>query len=908
MNTSFKYFCGYWGLMLFLFLAMTQPLWGQDTTAVRDTLQEQTIPEGRPGAQQGQQSVSQPEQEGQVNFQASDSLTFDFEKQRIATLFGSANVVHSSGELKAGKVAMNLDSSLVSANTQTPQDTLSQPVLIRDGDRVRSNRIDFNYKTEKGRFEVARVGVQDGNLIGTKVKNESPHVVYLEDAIYSTCQLDHPHYYIQAAKMKVVDEEEIFFERARLFILDIPYPLIFPFGYLPGKFDQKQSGLLEPTYAYQQRQSRGIGLQNFGWFQYFNDYLTGQASVDIFTSGSYYFNARSNYRIRDKLNGNIEIGYSKENSGLEPTDPNFTTNVQKSLSINHSQDFSPYANIDANINLRTQDYYQRNSYDPDERAETSTRSNLNYRYRHPEGDYNFNASIRHNQNFATNVTTLSGPEITFNPKRFTPFAGDQQGARQESKWYESLTINYQNNFSSDFEFQPTAGDSATVNWFEALLDPSKYREATDNNDHYKYGFRQQVDLRMNQLIPSQYLNVSASGDYTEYWYPTSTRKTFNPDSVRVEEEQVRGFTSAREFSTSLNFSTKLYGLMNLNIGNFQSVRHVLTPSISFSYSPNFQSDSWGYYRTVQTDTAATPGQEPPTRRYSIFENEVFRGPSGREQRSINFSLNNTFEAKKVERDSTGEKKEDIINLIDQLSLSSSYNFAADSLKLSNLNTSLRAKILPGLNIRANANFNFYDRNKQGARVDDFLIQTDNKPFELTSFSTSTSYSVKWGEGGFKANDKPYYPQQYNPLNQSIFHPVDPHFNRQPVRGFNSPLSFSIDFSYRWNLNPSPNADNTKSATINARNINLKLTPKWDFRTQIGYDLVAKELTPSQFSLNRNLHCWDLSFTMNPFGENQYYFFSLRVNAGRLQSIFQKLPGLNNLERSSSNSGRRPRGF
>ncbi|MEL7832976.1 putative LPS assembly protein LptD [Fodinibius sp. Rm-B-1B1-1] len=906
MNRSFKYFCIPWGLMLVLLLGLSQPIWAQDTTAVQDTLQERTIPEGRPGTQQSRQSASQPEQEGQVNFQANDSLTFDFENQRIATLYGDANVVHTSGELKAGKVAMNLDSSLVSAKTQTPQDTLSQPVLIRDDDRIRSNKIDFNYKTEKGRFEVARVGVQDGNLIGTKVKNESPHVVYLEDAIYSTCQLDHPHYYIQADRMKVVNEEEVFFERARLYILDIPYPLIFPFGYLPGKFEQKQSGLLEPTYAYQQRQTRGIGLQNFGWFQYFNDYLTGQASVDIFTSGSYYLDARTNYRIRNKLNGNIEIGYSRENSGLEPTDPDFSTNVQKKLSISHQQDFSPYSSFNTNINLRTKDFNQRNSYDPDERAETSTRSNLNYRYRHPEGTYNFDISINQNQNFATNVSSLSGPDMNFSLKRFSPFANEQTSG-QDSKWYETISVRYQNTFNSDYEFRPTAGDSANVNWFEALLDPTKYREATDNNEHYQYGFQQDVSLSMNQLIPSRYLNVSANGNYTEYWVPTTTRKFFNADSNRVEERQVRGFTTARDFNTGLNFSTTLYGLMNTKIGKIQSIRHTLRPAISFSYQPDFSSDFWGYYRTVQSDSARTDGSIP-TQKYSIFENEVFSGPGRGEQRSISFNLENIFEAKKIERDSTGEKKEEVIDIIQQFNLGTSYNFAADSLKLDDLKTSLRAPILPGLSIRANATFNFYDRDNQGNKIDDFLIKTDNKPFEMTSFSTSTSYSVQWGDGGFQANDKPYYPQSYNPLNQSIFHPIDPHFNRQPVQNFNSPLSFSIDFSYRWNLRSNPNTDNSTSATINARNINLKLTPKWDFRTQLGYDFVEGEMTPSQFSLSRNLHCWDLSFTMNPFGDNQYYFFSLRVNAGQLQSIFQKLPGLNNLERSSSNSGRRPTGF
>lgn len=909
MNMSFTYPGWPQWLLLVLFLGCTQALYAQDTTDVQDTARLGRGGGGRrpPTAQtqQGQGGAPQPKQEGQVNFQAKDSLTFDFKKDRIATLYGSASVNHSAGQLKAGKVAMNLDSNVVSADTETPQDTLSQPVLIRQDNRVRSKSIKFNYKTEQGRFEVARVNVQDGNLIGTRVKNTSPHVIYLKDAIYSTCQLDHPHYYIKADRMKIVDREKVFFQNARLFILDIPYPIVFPFGYLPGKFDKKQSGLLQPTYAYQDRQERGIGLQNVGWFQYFNDYLTGQISGDIFTSGSYYLNGQLNYKIRNQLNGDIQLGYSKNNSGLEPTDPNFTSTIQKSIRITHNQQFSPYANINASINLRTADYYKENSYDLSDRAKTSASSNINYHYRNPSDAYSLDLSINQNRDFINNRTRISGPTMDFRLQTFSPFSSNQAG-RQETKWYETISVGYSNSFDSNYEFNPIRGDSARIGWFDALLDPSKYRQATGNNKHYQYGFRQDANIRMNQVIPSQFLNVNIGGNYTEYWFPTTTRKTFNADSNEVVEHKVRGFTTARDFSANLNFQTTVYGLMNLKIGDIQSFRHVLKPNLQFTYSPNFRSDFWGYYRTVQSDTTLQSDGTVPTQRYSIFENEVYSGPTSREQRRLSFGLSNRFEAKRVHRDSTGEKKEEVIDLIDALDMNTSYNFAADSLKLDNLQTSIRASILPGLSIRANADFNFYERNAQGQRIDKFLIAESGKPLELTSFSTSTSYSFQWGDEGLKVNDKPHYPAHYNPLNQSIFHPVDPHFNDRPVQDFNSPFSFSVDFSYRWNLNP--NGKNRKSATINARNITMRLTPKWHFRTEIGYDFVRQKLTPSQFSLNRNLHCWDISFTMNPFGDNKYYFFSLKVNAGRLQSIFQKLPGLNNLQRSSSTTGRAPAGF
>lgn len=853
-----------------------------------------------PGGRPSQSGQSASGQEGQVDFQATDSLVFNFKEDRIATLYGSAKVNHQAGELTAGKVALNLDKHLISAATQTSQDTLSQPVLVRQNDRIRSESITFNYQTEKGRFEVARVKVNQGNLIGTKVKKTGPHTVFLEDAIYSTCDLDHPHYYIKADRMKVVDEEEVFFTKARLYILDIPYPLIFPFGYLPGKFDQKQSGLLQPTYVTQNQATRGIGVQNLGWFQYINDYITGQASVDIFTSGTFFLNTSTSYSNRGKYNGSVRIGYSRER-GLESTDPNFSINTQRRINLSHNQDFSPYANISANIDLRTADYFRRNSFDIDERAEVSTSSSISYRYRHPENLYNFSISTRQNQNFQRNETTISGPDANFSLKQISPFAGDKAGS-EESAWYENISIRYQNSFKSDYNFRPIARDSAQVNWFEALLDPGKYREATGNNDHYQYGFRQQASLNFGRLIPSRFINFSASGNYTEYWYPTSIRKTFNADSNRVETNQVRGFTTARDFSTGLSMSTTVYGLINKGIGNIEGFRHTLRPSLSFSYSPDFSSDFWGYYREVPTDTARNRIET-----YSIFEDEVFRGPPRGEQRALSLSISNVFEAKQVKRDSTGEKKEKTLRLIDQLNLSTSYNFAADSLRLSDLSTSLSTNFIPGINLRANATFNFYERDSFGNKIDEFLIENSKKPAELTNFSISASYSFNSRGGrGAPVNQTPYFPARYDPYNQSIFNEMDSNFNSRPVQELNSPFSVSFNFNYSWRLNP--RGDNSKSATLNAQNIQFQLTPKWSFSTRLGYDFIQQELTPSQFTLNRDLHCWNLSFTMNPFGDFQYYAFRLSVDSGQIQSIFQKLPVLKNLERSSSPSGRRPSGF
>lgn len=852
------------------------------------------IPQGA-GAEQAMQQGGQQEQAtgDVVNFQASDSLVFNFRNQRKGFLYGSASVEHESGTLEAGAIDLDLDMNQVEARTQTPEDTLSYPVLRQADKDLKSTRILFNYETEKGKFEVAEIEVDQGNLIGTNVKNISKTEVFVEDGIYSSCPPDHMTYYIKADRMKVVDEDEIFFTNARLYILDIPYPILFPFGYIPaGGIDQQQSGLLEPTYLFQDTGSRGLGLQNLGWFQYFNDNLVGETSVDLFTSGTFFSNSRLQYRKTDSYSGSITLGYSRE-QGLEPTDLNFSETVSKRLGITHDQDLSPYAKLSANINLNTSNYFQRNSLDIDERAQTSSSSRISYRYNHPEGNYNFSLTSNLNQQFNTNVARLSGPEMNFSVRQFAPFERDSPG-NTEQKWYERVTVNYSNNFKSNYNFRPTARDSASVNWFEALLDPAKYREATGDDQHIQYGFIQRAQVRAGQLIPSQYLNISANISYNEYWYPSTTRREFNEEENQVDEIKELGFASARDFNSSLSFSTTFYGISQLSVGNFEGLRHTVRPNISFNYRPDFSSGAWGFYEEVQTDTLGN------TREFSRFDREVFGGPPSGEQQSISFGVSNNLETKRVKRDSTGEVQSTNLRLIDNLSANSSYNFAADSLNFSQVSVSFSSRVLEGIRISASANYSVYARDDNGREINTFIWNDGNKFLQPLSYSLSASTSFRGGERGPRVQTPPYGP--YDPYNQHFFSPVDQFFNERPVQPINSTWSLGLDFSYRWNYRFGQDAN--KTATLNANNIQFNLTPKWSVSTRLGYDFIDKELTPAQFRLNREMICWNLSFQFNPFGDFQYYSFRLSLNSSQIQSLFQKLPGLNNLERSSS-GGRRP---
>ncbi len=827
-----------------------------------------------------------------VRFQSSDSLVFRLAGQRKAQLYGSASVKHEAGELNAGQISMNLNTNTVEAISETPDDTLSYPVLKRQQDEIKSTRILFNYQSQKGKFESAYVQVQDGNLIGSQVKNVNAEEVFIKDGIYSTCPTDHLYYYIKARKMKVVDQDEIFFSDARLYILDIPYPFIFPFGYVPADIQKTKSGLLTPTYVFNNTSTRGIGLQNLGWFQYFNDYLTGQASVDLFTSGTFFSNGRLNYRRTGSYDGRIEIGYSVE-QGLEPSDRDFSKTTNRRLAVVHNQQFSPYARVAASIDLRTSDYFLRNSFDIDDRSQQISNSKLGYNYQHPSGIFNFGINTQLAQNFTNNSTNLTGPNSTFSLRAISPFQQGVNNPQQKARFYEGLTFNYRNNFSSDFRYAPIDGDSATVSFFDALFDPSLYREATGNDNHYRYGFQQVGSIALNNLLGSQYLNASASLNFNEFWYPTRTRRTFDPATNTVIQERERGFFTAREFNTSISLNTTIFGISNRRIGAFKGFRHTIRPTISYAYRPDFSDPSFGFYEEVQTDTLGN------TRLFSLYDQEVFRGPGAGEQQVLNFRVQNVLETKQVKRDTTGEVRSRKLKLIDDFSFNGSYNFAADSLNLSQVSSNLSSTVVNGINFRARATFAFYERDSLGRQINTFLWENGGNVTQLQNLNVAVSTSFRGGRRGVQVTT-PVYRRQYDPYNQSFFNPVDPFFWDEPIVSRNDPWSLTLNFNYQWQyrFNQSPR----RSATLNANNITFNLTPLWSFSTRLGYDFIQKELTPTQFNLTRVMECWTLAFQINPFGDFQYYFFSLRVNSQQIQGLFQKLPILNNLERNSSPSG------
>lgn len=853
-----------------------------------------------PNPQLGQQRSTIEGIKPFLSFDARDSLILTLsDSTRIGTLFGQANANHEKGLLTAGQVSLYLHKDELEATPGADSTVEAIPLLRRPNDQqeLQSRRILFNVESGKGKFEAAEIQVQQGTLQGEAIKNISESVVFIEDGRYSTCPPNHMTYYIRANRLKVVDQEEIFFTNARLFVLDIPYPLPIPFGYIPAGPESRRSGLLQPTFVVQNSSRRGLGLQQVGWFQVFNEYLTGQLSGDVYTSGTYFLQGQAQATVTDKFSSNLTLGYSRE-QGMEPTDPGFAENVSRRISLTYRQTISPYSSVNAAINFASSNYFQRNSYNIDERASTNSNSRLAYQFRDPDNRFNFNTNLAISQRFQDNATSLTGPSASFSLRSFAPFApeGGQDGRAtggQESTWRDRFIVTYSNTFNSRFSYQPLDSLSSPDSWTQAVFDPATYRENTgEETTPWQVGLRQNVSLSLGQLLPSQFLQLNGSVNLTEVWVPMTVRKSYNPETGSLETTEVPGFAAGHQGSASLSLNTTLYGLADWKIGSLEGFRHTFKPSIAMSISPDFQDESWGMTRTIETPNG------PQT--YSIFENSIYPVYASGKQWSLAYNIQNTFETKQVKRDSTGEEKTNVLRLIDQLSLTGSYNLALDSLRLSPLSVRLTSRAVPNISLQASASYRFYSVNELGQPTNEWVYRSTGKLLQPTRFRLSASTRIRGGSRGATVESAPYLP--YNPSDLSYFNPYEPILEPITPYPLNAPWSVNLSFSYSWIWQN--NAPARKTAILNARSIQFQLSDRWNVSTQLGYDFIRKELTPSQFSLNRRMECWNLSMQFNPFGDFTYYFFRLNVDAGQLQNLFQKLPVLNNLERSSSPYGRR----
>ena len=817
-----------------------------------------------------------------VEYKAEDSTKFSKDKS-IIYLYGQAKVLYGDFELSADFIRYDSKNNVIFASGRMDPKTkryVGRPIFKSgsEGSAI-ADSIYYNSKTSKAKVFGVFSEQEGGYFSGGQTKKQIDDEVHLKNVIYSTCELPFPHQHFGFVISKgIVTEKQIVTGPVYLEVEGVPLPLALPFAFFP-KPNKRTSGVILPQPG--EDATRGFFLQNGGYYLGLNDYWDAKLLGSIYTNGSYETSLLSNYTKRYKYNGNISLRYASVKNGLEGTKAFATPNKDFSIGWSHSQNANahPGTNFSASVNLVSSTYYTataaNTTYDINAIARNTTSSSISYAKNFNNG-MNYSLSLGSDQTLSTKDISVRLPTATFNVPTFNPF--DSKTRVGEQKWYQKISVGY----------GVQANNSITTK--DTLLFQN------DGLKRLKSGFSHSIPINAS-FTALKYLNFSIGGSYNEVWNFQTTRNnytTFGDGSYSIRTDTVSGFKRAGSYSFSTSMSTKVYGITKKfkNLGNIQQLRHVMTPNLSFSYSPDFTKAGSGPYLAA-IDQNGKPiinsyNQTPLT--YSTFSNSAYPGSFSGKSASIGFGLDNTVELKVRDRKDTtgtGEKK---IPIIQGLSLSGSYNFVAPRNKLSNLSFSGRSQFTDKLGINYNGSFDPYTLDAitdpaTGVTTyskSNVLTFKNGKLPRLTSIGFSFDYSLnpaalkKKNESNDalkNASEKGLSPIQAEKLAA---------LSRDPNAfvDFNIPWNFSFSYSFQYAN------DFGRSTTSNTLNFNgdLNLTPKWKATFSSGYDFKNNGLTPMQLGIYRDLHCWDLSINWVPYGAYKSYSVTLRVKAAILQDL------------------------
>ncbi len=788
-----------------------------------------------------------PEKRGllssKVEYDALDSTFLNVAENKIY-MYNEAIVTYGDIILEAGYIEFDLTNNLLYATglADSTGELQQLPIFTQGGKTYDAGEMTYNFETSKGRIKDVVTMEGEGYLYGDKVKKVNEEILYVRDGKFTTDDRNPPDYYIKADKIKVVTDDKIITGPAYMVIADVPTPLAVPFGVFPGQ-SGRASGIIMPTYGENAR--RGFYLRGGGYYFALNDYADLSLTGDIYSRGGWALYGRSNYRKRYGYSGNLVLSYSVIKEGDIEIPSTYSKSNQFNINWTHNQDpkARPNSRFTATVNLGSSRYFQENTTNPNDFLTNQMTSSISWTYNDPRKPWTLTTSARHNQNTKTGAFSVTLPDVAFNVQRFFPFERKTQVGGK--KWYEKVGFQYR----ADVRNQLDTYDSLVL------------RQET--LDDFRYGVKHNIPISTNFKL-LKYFSVSPSFTYNERWYFSQIRKDWNADSARVEIDTLQQFGAARDFNLSAGITTKLYGMWLYRRGALRALRHVMTPSVRFSYRPDFASEQFNMYDSYING-------DGDTITYSYYEQGIFgTAPSGRSG-TVSFSLINNLDAKiKSKRDTTGELTK--INLIESFQFGTSYNMAAERFQWAPLTFNGRTRILKNkVTIRLDGAFDFYDYDAEGVRINQLLVRTQNKLMRLTSINLAFGFNF--------ASKKDVKGKEKNPLQSRasgdfVLHPPDNYID------FSIPWRFGANYklSYR-----KPTDTETITQTLGF-NGDVSLTPNWKIGFTSGLDFKTGQLTYTTMDIYRDLHSWEMRFSWVPFGFQQSYNFHIGVKAPILQDL------------------------
>jgi lipopolysaccharide assembly outer membrane protein LptD (OstA) len=792
-----------------------------------------------------------------VSASAKDSLIYDVKNKKMF-LFGSGELKYKQTDLKSGKIFVDYEKNELEAfGIQDTSDTAKVkikqvPILAEGKDVYEGSRIRYNFKTQQGFISLAKNREETSRYEGEKVKKVDKDIYFIENGMFTTCEEDTPHTYFSASEMKVIQRDKIIAKWIFMHIGGVPFPIPVPFAVIPNE-SGRRSGIILPNYGQELR--RGQYFRNFGYFFALSDYFDLALTGDYYTKGGYGLRSRLRYAKRYDFSGTFNSGYSRVIIG-EEGDPNRQEQTDWNLSLYHNQQIDPTSRFDANLQFQSSTFFQNNSINYNDLLSQDIISNATYSKRWDESGNSLSINYSRTQNLASGNIYESLPNISFSKNIAYPFKREGSESLRDQKWYEMIAYTYSGQFRNE-------------------------RRKTEGNLKIRGGV--QHDLSFSASPKIGYFNVAPRIGYQEKWYnkhvkienrvidviDPQTNQVTQKDSLVVTD--VKELNFVRTFDMSVSASTKLYGIMQPNILGIEAFRHTLLPSISYSYKPNFADNTWGYYDSYKKANGEVVY-------YDKYQNEIFGGAFAGEQQSLNFSLGNVFEIKTM-KDPNDTTKNTDANKYQLLNLNASigYNFAADSLKLSDLSLSYRTQIGQLLSLSGSSTFTFYDY-EGNFKVNRFLASAGKGLFRLSNFSFSVSTNLI-GEGNQESKSL----QKKSDSEYDAFQKKDYITLYEDNESPDLSIPWNLNLSYNFNLSKiTPNQSSTFSNL--SADLGFSLTKNWKFTVRGSYDFDRKEVIAPQISIYRDLHCWEMNFSWNPIGTYRGFMFEIRMKAPELQDI------------------------
>ena len=810
---------------------------------------------------------------------AKDSIIEDFSNgKQMIYYYGDVSVSYGNMKLTADYMEYDLKTgTLFARGTKDTTGVIKgMPVMEQGQKSYTMEEVRYNFNTQKARITNMVTQEQDGILHGQNIKMMPDRSINMTHGKYTVCDCDEPHYYLHltAAKVMTKPSQKTVFGPAYPVIADVPLPIGLPFGFIPKRPD-RATGILFPTFG--EETKRGFYMRDAGLYFVIGDYFDIALTADIYTLGSWAVDLNSRYKVNYKCNGSFSLTYSNDQIG-EKGSADFQQARNFGVKWSHSQDAKarPGTSFTASVNFSSPQNNRYNSTSLNEALQNQISSSISYS-RNWNGKINLSLNALHSQNSRDSSYSFTLPNLTLSVSRFYPFKRKNRVGKE--RFYEKFSLGYNTSFQNKINFKASEFNKPGF-W-----------------DKFQNGMTHNFQIGLPNFTLLKYINVTPSVSYGMNWFFRKTEKEYNPDSGRVEDIKGKAFGTfgaTHNYSGSISMSTRLYGMFNFGKHRkLQAIRHVVTPSVSASFSP----EKGTYFNGWRTLTYIDKSGKPQAQDYNIYAGNVGSYPGKGKTASLNLSLGNNFEAKVrdlKDTTGTGTKK---IKLIDNLNFTTGYNFLAEQFNMSNVGVTMSTSIFGKLGINGNMNFDPYAmevQDKRVVRVNKFAITQGQGLLRLNSATVSLSYSLS-GEGKINGNDG---------TKQAGGNPAD-HYTRiyyHPITGeyipggylyyMNPNVPWSVNFNYSFNYRPTYQYANEKMTKVKnytqtlGMSGNIKLTQRLSMQLSTNFDLMAMKMGATQLSATYDMHCFNINVSWVPTGKWQSWSFRIQAKAAALADLLR----------------------